>query len=38
MQVQKKKKSQFARQGAQDKAILITGYVLLGLFIVASST
>ena len=35
MQVQKKKKSQFARQGAQDKAILITGYVLLGLFIVA---
>ncbi len=35
MQVQKKKKSQFARQGTQDKIILITGYVLLGLFLVA---
>ena len=35
MQVQKKKKSQFARQGTQDKVILITGYVLLGLFLVA---
>ncbi len=35
MQVQKKKKGQLARMGAQDKSILITGYVLLGLFIVA---
>ena len=35
MQVQKKKKGQLARMGRQDKAILITGYVLLGLFIVA---
>ena len=35
MQVQKKKKGQLARMGAQDKSMLITGYVLLGLFIVA---
>ena len=30
-----KKKSKFARYGAQDKAILLIGYVLLGLFVVA---
>ena len=35
MQVQRKKKSQFARQGTQDKIILIIGYILLGLFLVA---
>ena len=33
--MQVKKKSQFARQGTQDKIILITGYILLGLFLVA---
>ena len=33
--MQVKKKSQFARQGTQDKAILIIGYILLGLFLVA---
>ena len=30
-----KKKSRFARYSGQDKALLITGYVLLGLFVVA---
>lgn len=30
-----KKKSRFARYSLQDKALLITGYVLLGLFVVA---
>lgn len=30
-----KKKSRFARYGWQDKALLICGYVLLGLFVVA---
>jgi len=30
-----KKKSKFARYGAQDKALLITGYILLGLFVAA---
>ncbi len=30
-----KKKSTFARYSLQDKALLITGYVLLGLFVVA---
>lgn len=30
-----KKKSKFARYSAQDKALLITGYILLGLFVVA---
>ncbi len=30
-----KKKSKFARYGAQDKAILLIGYILLGLFVVA---
>ena len=32
---EKKKKSRFARYSGQDKALLITGYVLLGLFVVA---
>lgn len=31
----KKKKSQFARYSLQDKALLLTGYILLGLFVVA---
>ncbi len=31
----KKKKSKFARYSWQDKALLMTGYVLLGLFVVA---
>ena len=30
-----KKKSRFARYSMQDKALLITGYILLGLFVVA---
>lgn len=30
-----KKKSRFARYSIQDKALLITGYILLGLFVVA---
>lgn len=30
-----KKKSKFARYSVQDKALLITGYILLGLFVVA---
>jgi len=30
-----KKKSKFARYSIQDKALLITGYILLGLFVVA---
>ncbi len=30
-----KKKSKFARYSAQDKALLLTGYILLGLFVVA---
>ena len=30
-----KKKSEFARQPAGDKMILIVGYVILGLFLVA---
>ena len=30
-----KKKSRFARYSGQDKALLIVGYVLLGLFVVA---
>lgn len=30
-----KKKSRFARYSVQDKALLITGYILLGLFVVA---
>lgn len=30
-----KKKSKFAHYGAQDKAILLIGYILLGLFVVA---
>ncbi len=30
-----KKKSRFARYSAQDKALLLTGYILLGLFVVA---
>ena len=30
-----KKKSKFARYGAQDKALLIIGYILLGLFVAA---
>lgn len=30
-----KKKSRFARYSSQDKALLMTGYVLLGLFVVA---
>ncbi|MBQ1492042.1 MAG: carbohydrate ABC transporter permease, partial [Blautia sp.] len=30
-----KKKSKFARYGAQDKAILLIGYILLGLFVLA---
>ena len=30
-----KKKSRFARYSLQDKALLLTGYVLLGLFVVA---
>lgn len=30
-----KKKSKFAKYSAQDKALLITGYILLGLFVVA---
>ncbi|MBE5996131.1 MAG: carbohydrate ABC transporter permease [Lachnospiraceae bacterium] len=30
-----KKKSEFAKYAAEDKAILITGYVILGLFIAA---
>lgn len=30
-----KKKSSFARYSLQDKALLITGYILLGLFVVA---
>lgn len=31
----KKKKSQFARYSLQDKALLLTGYILLGLFVIA---
>ncbi len=31
----KTKKSRFARYSGQDKALLITGYILLGLFVVA---
>ena len=30
-----KKKSRFARYSLQDKALLLTGYILLGLFVVA---
>ena len=30
-----RKKSRFARYSGQDKALLITGYILLGLFVVA---
>ena len=30
-----KKKSKFARYSAQDKALLMTGYILLGLFVIA---
>ncbi len=30
-----KKKSKFARYSLQDKALLLTGYILLGLFVVA---
>lgn len=30
-----KKKSKFAKYSVQDKALLITGYILLGLFVVA---
>ena len=30
-----KKKSRFARYSLQDKALLMTGYILLGLFVVA---
>ncbi|MDO4634020.1 MAG: carbohydrate ABC transporter permease [Eubacteriales bacterium] len=30
-----KKKSRFARYSAQDKALLTTGYILLGLFVIA---
>jgi len=30
-----KKKSKFARYSGQDKALLLTGYILLGLFVVA---
>ncbi|MBR2259493.1 MAG: carbohydrate ABC transporter permease [Blautia sp.] len=30
-----KKKGRFARYSAQDKALLLTGYILLGLFVVA---
>lgn len=30
-----KKKSRFARYSIQDKALLLTGYILLGLFVVA---
>lgn len=30
-----KKKSRFARYSTQDKALLLTGYILLGLFVVA---
>ncbi len=30
-----KKKSKFARYSVQDKALLLTGYILLGLFVVA---
>ena len=33
--MQKKKKSEFARQPAGDKALLIVGYIILGLFVVA---
>ncbi|MBQ7372237.1 MAG: carbohydrate ABC transporter permease, partial [Blautia sp.] len=29
------KKSRFARYSFEDKALLITGYILLGLFVVA---
>ena len=31
----KKKKSRFARYSTQDKALLLVGYILLGLFVVA---
>ena len=30
-----KKKSRFARYSLQDKALLLTGYILLGLFVIA---
>ena len=30
-----KKKSRFARYSVQDKALLMCGYILLGLFVVA---
>ena len=33
--MEKKKKSTFSRYSAGDKAFLITGYVLLGLFVLA---
>ena len=35
VQSKAKKKSRFARYTGQDKALLITGYILLGLFVVA---
>ena len=33
--MEKKKKSEFSKYPIEDKAILIIGYILLGLFIVA---